>query len=48
MDDMNDSGLSVQGCRYFEQHNVVDYKNNLRSYELMPLDSMNSSRLRMI
>ena len=48
VDEMNDSGLSAQGSRYFEQNRVLDDKNNLRSRELRPLDFMNSSRLRMI
>ena len=45
---MNDFGLSVQGSRCFEQHRVVDDKNNLRSHELKLVDSMNSLRLRMV
>ena len=48
VDEMNDSGLSAQGSRYFEQNRVLDDKNNLRSRELRPLDFMNSSTLRMI
>ena len=45
---MNDSGLSAQGFRSFEQHKVVDDKNNSKSCELKPQDSMNSLRLGMI
>ena len=45
---MNDFGLSVQGSRCFEQHSVLDDKNNLRSCKLKPLGAMNSSWLWMI
>ena len=34
MDDKNDSWLSAQGYRCFEQHRVVNDKNNSRSREL--------------
>ena len=46
--DMNDSMLSAQGSRCYEQLRVVDDMNNLGSYELWSLDALNNSRLRMI
>ena len=40
--DMNDSMLSAQGSRCYEQLRVVDDMNDLESHELRPLDAMNN------
>ena len=48
VDEMNDSKLSTQGSRYFEQNRVLDDKNDLGSQELRPLEAMTSSGLWMI
>ena len=45
---MNDSMLSAQGSRCYEQLRVVEDMNDLGSYELRSLDSLNNSRQRMI
>ena len=45
---MNDSLLSTQGSRSYEELTVVDYMNDLGSRDLQTLDVLNSSRLRMI
>ena len=45
---MNDFMLSAQGSRCYEQLRVVDDINDLGSYELQSLDSLNNSRLRII
>nr|CAN75804.1 hypothetical protein VITISV_029356 [Vitis vinifera] len=44
---MNNSRLSAQSSRCFEQHKLVDDKNNLRSYELrcFPLMGSNTKSL---
>ena len=47
VDDMNDSGLSSR-LKMLWITQGLDDKNNSRSRELRPLDSMNTSRLRMI
>ena len=48
MVDFRNLGSSTEGFRWCDDVRVMDDMNNLRSYELRPLDTMNNSRLWMI